>query len=115
MRPGTRPRASVWPGPECESPRSSGIDRPASAATKAAAIKIPTRKGSSAPSVSAPNISATAPSQSFTENLTDDINTDTTAAAINNQSRGGLRAYVVLDDIDSQTATRDLIEDNATL
>jgi hypothetical protein len=84
------------------------------AASQAANIKIPTRSKSSSSSVSSPSISA--PSiPSFTENLTADISTDESAAAINAQSREPLKAYVVLDDISDANNTMNSIESNSTL
>ena len=86
-------------------------------AVKASGIKLPKRKGASggggsAPSISAPSVASI---PNFSENLTDDISTDETAAAINAQSRAPLKAYVTLSDLGEAQTISDNIEDNATL
>ena len=88
-------------------------------ASQAAGINIPKRgKSGSSGSVSTPSISVpsfTADIPSFTDNLTDDISTDESAAAINAQSRAPMKAYVVLDELGEAQGVANSIEENATL
>ena len=84
-------------------------------AVKASGIQLPKRKGASGSgSVSVPSISA--PSiPSFSENLTDDISTDETAAALNAQSRQPLEAVVVLSSLEEAQGVSKSLEENASL
>ena len=87
-------------------------------ASKASGIGVPKRSygqskssGFSAPNIQAPEVAT----PTFSEVLTDDINVDTTAEAINNQSRAPLKAYVVLSDLAQAEQLNDSINSNATL